>query len=346
MRVRWRDFELPSTVVCEEATRTPSYGKFLIEPFERGFGITVGNSLRRVLLSSLEGAAVTWIKIEGVQHEFSAIRGVYEDVTDICLNVKGLLLRIFEGEEVEIRAERKEKGVVRAGELQCPPHVEILNPELVIATLTEDVPFEFSLGARRGRAYVTAEENARGEHEIGIVYVDSCFSPVSRVRSRIENTRVGQVTNYDRLILEIWTNGTVSPEMALVQASKILRKHLNPFVQYSSEGYLKQPNALVGEEELEARGPGFDERLAIPVAELDLSARSANCLQADGIRTVGDLVQRTESQLLKLRNFGKTSLDEVKQKLADLGLPLGADPSSAEEDDKEVGCDTEKAQSI
>src|ERR1041384_8001801 len=249
MRIRWRDFEIPNSVTVEEETHPPRYGKFFIEPFERGFGVTVGNSLRRILLSSLEGAAVSSIKIEGVQHEFSTLTGVYEDVTDIILNVKNLLLVLHEGDESTLRLRKDKKGEIFAGDIEHDSNVEVANPELHIATLTQDIPFNMEMRVRRGRGYVTAEENAKGDHEIGVIWVDSAFSPVSRVRYKTEDTRVGQVTNYDRLILEIWTNGTTSPEMGLVESAKILRKHLNPFVQYAELGVqLQKDNGMPVEE--------------------------------------------------------------------------------------------------
>jgi DNA-directed RNA polymerase subunit alpha len=329
MRIRWRDFEIPNTVTCEEESRTPRYGKFLIEPFERGFGVTVGNSLRRILLSSLEGAAVSSIKIEGVQHEFSTLTGVYEDVTDIVLNVKNLLLILHEGDESVVRLRKDKKGEIFAGDIEHDANVEIVNPELHIATLTQDIPFNMELRVRRGRGYVTAEENSRGDNEIGIIWVDSAFSPVSRVRYRTEDTRVGQVTNYDRLILEIWSNGSTPPEMALVEAAKILRKHLNPFIQYADLGYQLQKDSGMTQEEGEEVGD-VDEirrKLSLPISTLALSMRSRNCLEGENIKTIGDLVSRSVAEMIKVRNFGKTSLVEVKKKLGELGLSLGMDLS-------------------
>lgn len=207
MRIRWRDFEIPNSVVCEAESRTQEYGKFFVEPFERGFGTTVGNSIRRILLSSLEGAALVYAKIEGVQHEFSTLSGVYEDVTDIVLNLKGVLFMLFDGNVTELRIRAKKKGEVRAADIEHGPEVKIVNPDALIATLTEDVPFNVDLRVQKGRGYSTADENAQGDNEIGVIWTDSAFSPVSRVRYKTEDTRVGQVTNYDRLILEIWRMG-------------------------------------------------------------------------------------------------------------------------------------------
>jgi len=324
MRIRWRDFEIPNSVVCEAESRTQEYGKFFVEPFERGFGTTVGNSIRRILLSSLEGAALVYAKIEGVQHEFSTLSGVYEDVTDIVLNLKGVLFMLFDGNVTELRIRANKKGEVRAADIEHGPEVKIVNPDALIATLTEDVPFNVDLRVQKGRGYSTADENAQGDNEIGVIWTDSAFSPVSRVRYKTEDTRVGQVTNYDRLILEIWTNGTVSPDMALVEASKILRKHLNPFIQYHDMGYaLQRDEGLVQEEALSDDSEEFKRKLAMPVTNLDLSARALNCLESAEIKSVSELVGRSEVELLKVRNFGRTTLLEIKTKLSDFGLSLG-----------------------
>src|SRR5207249_6290989 len=236
MRIKWRGLELPNRLSCERETLTDTYGKFYAEPFERGFGVTVGNSLRRVLLSSLEGSAVTRVKIQGVQHEITTIPGVVEDVTDIILNVKSLVVKNNSDQTKTIRIEQHERGVVKAASVLTDEAVQIINPEHVIATLTDDVPFVVEMTVENGRGYRTADENVGKEREIGVIPVDSSFSPVVRVKYEIEETRVGQRTNYDKLIMEIWTNGTVSPRMAMVEGAKILRKHLNPFVQYSELG--------------------------------------------------------------------------------------------------------------
>lgn len=332
MRIRWREFEIPNSVICEESSRTPEYGKFIVEPFERGFGVTIGNSLRRILLSSLEGAAVVSVQIEGVQHEFSTLTGVYEDVTDIILNIKNLLLVLYDGETSHLKIRASKKGDVRAADIQHGPDVHIVNHDLLIATLTQDVPLNIDMVIRKGRGYKTAEENSEGDSEIGVIWVDSAFSPVTRVRYKTEDTRVGQRTNYDRLILEIWTNGTVAPEMAVVEAAKILRKHLNPFVQYAEIGHMLQTESGLSIEEIAV--PVDEEerqrKLAMPVTTLDLSVRAQNCLEAQGIKSIGDLVNWTEADLLRVRNFGKTTLLEIKTKLRDFGLTLGmaAPPTS------------------
>jgi DNA-directed RNA polymerase subunit alpha len=328
MRIRWRDFEIPNSVVCEEESRESTYGRFFVEPFERGFGITVGNSLRRILLSSLEGAALVYAKIEGVQHEFTSMTGVYEDVPVVVLNLKDVEMQI-EGDvdEVDLKIRVDKAGDVTAGDIEHGPEVTIVNPELHLAKLTQDIPFNIDLKARKGRGYNTAPENRDGDNEIGVIWMDSAFSPVSRVRYKTENTRVGQLTNYDRLVLEIWTNGALKPEMALVEASKILRKHLNPFVQYSDIGIAVQPEEqVVVEESVEA--PDFDElrkKLEMPISALSLGVRAYNCLDGESIRTVGQLVPWKESDLLKVRNFGQTTLDEIKAKLIEIGMDLGMD---------------------
>lgn len=323
MRIRWRGLELPNRVVSDRSTLTDTYGKFTAEPFERGFGVTVGNSLRRILLSSLEGSAVTRVKIQGVQHEISTIPGVVEDVTDIILNIKSLVVKNASDLPRTIRIERHEKGLVLAKDIITDPDVEIINPDHVIATLTDDVPFVVEMTVENGRGYRTAEENAGKEREIGVIPVDSSFSPVVRVKHEIEDTRVGQKTNYDKLVLEIWTNGTVSPQMAVVEGAKILRKHLNPFIQYA------EPGPEIGMDEVAAspEGSGVDidleRKLNMSLAELELSVRATNCLESEGITTVRDLVNRSDDELLEVRNFGETTLKEVKIKLAERGLQLG-----------------------
>lgn len=324
MRIRWRGLELPTKVVCEKESLTESYGKFVIEPFERGFGTTVGNGLRRALLSSLEGAAVTSVKIEGVQHEFSTIPGVVEDVAEIALNVKEIVLRMDGDMPKTLKLEAHKKGEVKAGDIETDGTVAVVNKGHVIATLSENADLKLEMVAKKGRGYVTAEENQEGEEVIGLILVDSVFSPVLRVKYTTENTRVGRQTDYDRLIMEIWTNGSVSPEMALVEASKIFRKHLTPFVQYFELGKEVQEE-VAGEEQFRGRveAEEMEDKLNKNVAELDLSVRASNCLQAAGIVTLRDLASKTDADMLKLRNFGKTSLKEVKDKLAGLGLALG-----------------------
>jgi DNA-directed RNA polymerase subunit alpha len=327
MRVRWKDFELPTRVSCDEKTATPVYGAFSAEPFERGFATTIGNSLRRVLYSSIEGTAVTSIKIKGVSHEFTTIEGMVEDVTDLVLNIKQLVVKLADEGRKTLKLEVTKKGVVKAGAITPEAGVEIINPDLHLCTLAEDNEVSVEITVSKGRRYVTAEEQSKDLQEPGIIPTDSSFSPVKRVRYKVENTRVGKLTNYERLILEIWTNGTISPEEALTEASKILRKHLNPFVQYFELGRELQINEKKEEElrKKESEKEDLRQKLSMSISELDLSVRSANCLSSEKIETIGELVSRSEAELLKVRNFGKTSLREVKKKLADMGLQLGMD---------------------
>ena len=321
MHIRWRGLELPSLVTCEQPSLTATYGKFIAEPFERGFGATVGNSLRRVLLSSLEGSAVTQIKLAGAQHEFSTLKGLMEDVTDVVLNVKSLVVKKHtEGTKV-IRVEKKTAGPITAADVETDSEVDIINKNHHIATLTADVPFELEMVVEDGRGYVPASEHTARDQEIGIIPVDAVFSPCVRVRYHVEETRVGQKTNYDRLTMEIWTNGSVHPEMALVEAAKILRKHLNPFVQYSELGGRVGGSGRSGLGR--ASDPDIESKLRMTIADMKLSVRASNCLESENINTVRDLVSKTEDQLLDVRNFGDTTLNEVKERLSDLGLRLG-----------------------
>jgi DNA-directed RNA polymerase subunit alpha len=321
MRIRWRGLELPSLVAVDRSTLSATYGRFVAEPFERGFGVTVGNSLRRILLSSLEGSAVTQIKVHGAQHEFSSLPGVVEDVTDIVLNVKSLVVKNHSEQTRVVRIEKNQKGPITGADIRTDDQIEVINKDLVIATLTEDVPFLLEMVVENGRGYVPSTEHTPQAQEIGIIPVDAAFSPVIRVRYEVEETRVGQKTNYDKLTIEIWTNGSVSPEMALTESAKILRKHLNPFVQYSELGAMVHSEAR-------AAGPitidqATEAKLAMSLAELELSVRATNCLESENITTVRDLVTRTEEQLLEVRNFGETTMSEVREKLADIGLRLG-----------------------
>lgn len=327
MRVTWRGLELPTRVEKDTVISTENYGRFYIEPFERGFGTTVGNSLRRVLLSSLEGSAVTSIKVNGVDHEFTSIAGVMEDATDIVLNVKSLVIRLQGDEPKTMKVSKNKAGAVTAADIVADPAIEVFNKDAILATLTEDLDFEMEMIVENGRGYVPVSERIadadRFDQEIGLVYLDAVYSPVTRVRYTTENTRVGQRTNYDRLILEIWTNGTVSPEMALVEAAKILRKHINPFVQYFELGE-ETVSGEVAEEEPEAEvDEELEAKLNTPIQELELSVRASNCLESAKIETVRELVLMSEAELLKIRSFGKTSLREIKRKLADVGLSLG-----------------------
>ena len=321
MRIRWRGLELPSQVTCERDTLTATYGKFVAEPFERGFGVTVGNSLRRILLSSLEGSAITQMKLHSAQHEFSTLPGVVEDVTDIVLNVKSLVVKNHSEQTRVIRIERSAAGSVTGDDVLVDDQIEVINKDHVIATLTDDVAFQLEMVVENGRGYVPAAEQTPQVQEIGIIPVDAAFSPVVRVRYEVEETRVGQKTNYDKLTMEIWTNGSVNPEMAMVEAAKILRKHLNPFVQYSELGPAVHSVArALGTHRVDQATVA---KLSMSLAELDLSVRATNCLESENINTVRDLVTHSEDQLLEVRNFGETTLVELREKLSDIGLRLG-----------------------
>jgi len=321
MRIRWRGLELPSLVTTERSTLSATYGKFTAEPFERGFGVTVGNSLRRILLSSLEGSAVTQIKLHGAQHEFSSLPGVVEDVTEIVLNVKALVVKNHSEQTRVVRIEKNTKGPVTGADVRTDEQVDVINKDHLIATLTEDVPFLLEMVVENGRGYVPATEHTPQTQEIGIIPIDAAFSPVVRVRYEVEETRVGQKTNYDKLTMEIWTNGSVSPELALVESAKILRKHLNPFVQYNELGpMVHSETRALGAVALDQ---ATEAKLGMSLAELDLSVRATNCLESENITTVRDLVSRSEEQLLEVRNFGETTLAEVREKLSDIGLRLG-----------------------
>ena len=324
MRIFWRGLELPGRVVLDSEVSNESYGRFTIEPFEQGFGTTIGNSLRRVLLSSLEGAAVTAVKIESVSHEFASIEGVVEDVIDILLNIKGIVLR-YDGDETKTMFIRRDSsGPVRAGDIEADASIEVVNPDHLIATMTADVPFHIEFKVRRGRGYTTAAENRSPEQEIDVIPIDSVFSPIVRVRYATEAMRVGQRTNYDRLILEIWTDGSVWPEDAVVEAALILRKHLNPFLMYSELGAetVAQPQPA-SVEPMTGGDSAMEELLSRPISSLDLSVRANHCLEAARVMTIGELVGLTEGDLLRFRSFGKTSLHEVERKLGEMGLGLG-----------------------
>ena len=321
MRIRWRGLELPSLVTVDRTILTPTYGKFTAEPFERGFGVTIGNSLRRILLSSLEGSAVTQIKLHGAQHEFSSLPGVLEDATEIVLNVKSLVVKNHSEQTRVVRIEKSTPGPITGADVIADEQIEVINKDHHLATLTENVQFGLEMVIENGRGYVPATEHTPQAQEIGIIPVDALYSPVVRVRYEVEETRVGQKTNYDRLTMEIWTNGSVSPELALVESAKILRKHLNPFIQYAELGpAVHSEGRSIGNLGVD---PSLESKLNMSLAELDLSVRATNCLESENITSVRDLVSRSEDQLLDVRNFGETTLTEVREKLADIGLRLG-----------------------
>jgi len=321
MRIRWRGLELPSQVTCDKESLTATYGKFTAEPFERGFGVTIGNSLRRILLSSLEGTAITQIKVHGAQHEFTTLPGVVEDVTEIVLNVKSLVVKSTSPQTRVLRLEKDTRGVITGADIKTNEAVQIINTDHVVATLTDDVTFQMEMVVNNGRGYVPATEQDEQSQEIGVIPVDAAYSPVIKVRYEVEETRVGQKTNYDKLTMEITTNGSITPKMALVESAKILRKHLNPFVQYSELGAKVHSEARAAS--VGGLDPSVEAKLAMSLAELDLSVRASNCLESENINTVRDLVSRTEDQLLEVRNFGETTLSEVREKLSDIGLRLG-----------------------
>jgi DNA-directed RNA polymerase subunit alpha len=292
-----------------------NYGRFVVEPLERGYGITLGNSLRRILLSSLPGAAVTAIRIEGVLHEFSTIPGVVEDTTDIVLNMKKLLVKMHSDEPITVRLETTQEGEVIAGDIQVPSQVEILNPELHLATLERNARLAIDITLEKGRGYVAAERNKKPNHAIGIIPVDAIFSPVRKVNYKVENTRVGQRTDFDRLSLEVWTNGSIAPNEAVSLSARIMIEHMRLFMNLTeSNGDME----IMVEKEEEQK----DRLMEMTIEELDLSVRSYNCLKRAGINTVEELTRRTEEDMMKVRNLGKKSLQEVKEKLAALSLSL------------------------
>ncbi len=322
MHVRWRGLELPAQVIVDEASKTDRFGRFTVEPFERGFGTTVGNSLRRILLSSIEGASVINTRIVGAEHEFSSLPGVLEDVVDIILNIKGLIVSLEGDGQKTMRLAATGPGEVTADLIEADTAVTIHNPDHIVATLTDEVDFEIEMTVAKGRGYQPASEQYADseDQEIGVIPIDATFSPVERVRYRVENTRIGQKTNYDKLILDIWSDGTIRPDMALVEAAKILRKHLNPFVQFfdlGPERVSAEASAAASVDDVLIR------KLSMTINELDLSVRASNCLESAELQTVGELVSRDEAELLSVRSFGKTSLREVKRKLEEMGLSLG-----------------------
>jgi DNA-directed RNA polymerase subunit alpha len=314
----WKDLIRPKRLEAEKETLTPFYGKFTAEPFERGFGITIGNSLRRILLASLQGAAITSVKIDGVLHEFSTIPGVKEDVTEIILNLKEVRLKLHtEGPKI-IRVKTEGPKALKAGDILTGDAVEILNPEHYIATLSRDAKLSMEMVVKMGRSYVPAERNKEENQPIGTIPMDAIFSPIKKVNYNVTNARVGQITDYDKLTLEVWTDGSLNPEEAVAHAAKILKEQLTIFITFEEE-----EEAVVvtpgGQEEVEK----FNENLFRSVDELELSVRSANCLKHANIRLIGDLVQKTEAEILATKNFGRKSLNEIKDILSEMGLGLG-----------------------
>lgn len=331
MRIRWRDLELPNKVVCDRDSLTDTYGKFVAEPFDRGFGHTVGNSLRRVLLSSLEGSAITRFKLKGALHEFTSLKGVLEDATEIVLNIKSLVVKSYDDKPKVLRIEKYKAGPVTSEDIIGDASVSIVSRNHHIATLTDDVPFEMEMVVENGRGYRPVSEQLALIQDkrdyIGFIPVDAAFSPVTRVMYAVEETRVGQRTNYDRLTLQIWTDGSIGPEIALVESAKIMRKHLNPFVQCDKLG--EQVFSKTKPTGPSGHDPALEAKLMMSLSELSLSVRAMNCLEAEKISTVRDLVVRTDESLLEVRNFGETTLLEVKEKLSAIGLRLGMRLSSS-----------------
>jgi len=314
-----KNFQMPRSVQIDEESLTTTYGEFQFQPLERGFGTTIGNALRRVLLSSIEGASIKAIRIDGVQHEFSVVDGVVEDVTEIVLNLKEVCLRVHSDDEKLLHVKIDGPGELKAKDLMVDADVEIMNPDLHIATLDKDGKLDVELTVGKGRGYVLAEENKHPDHPMGTITLDSAFSPVQKVHYEVDNSRVGQQTDYDKLTLEVWTNGVVRPEDAVAHAASILKEHLELFINFDEEPD-DEPEEKVSEE---------DQRIAsllqMQVEELELSVRSANCLKAANILMLKDLVMRPESEMLKFRNFGRKSLNELNAILDGLGLQFGMD---------------------
>ena len=312
----WRELISPKKLELDPKTSSKFFGKFACEPLERGFGITIGNALRRIMLSSLQGAAITSVKIDAVLHEFSTIPGVREDVTDIILNLKEVRLKLHGEMPRTIEVDKAGQGVVTAGDFNCPPEVEILNPQQHIASLSKDGRLHMEMQVKNGKGYVPAERNVEEDAAIGVIPMDAIFSPIRRVNYVVSQARVGQITDYDKLTMEIWTDGSVLPEDALAFAAKILKEQMTIFINFDEE-----PEVEIKEEEEEE--PKLNDNLFRSVDELELSVRSANCLKNANIRLIGELVQKTEAEMLKTKNFGRKSLNEIKEILTEMGLSLG-----------------------
>jgi DNA-directed RNA polymerase subunit alpha len=334
----WRELIKPKSIVMEDENHSSFYGKFVCEPLERGFGITIGNSLRRILLSSLQGAAIVSVKFDNVVHEFSSIPGVMEDVTEIILNLKELNLRLIDIEEAVLTLSVDGEGLVTAGDIEVNESVEILDPNKPIATLSKKGKLNMEMIVKMGKGYVPAEKDSGSNNEIGNILIDASFSPIKKVNYVVTNARVGQKTDYDKLTMEIFTDGSVLPEDAIAFAAKILKEQMTPFINFEEEA---EPEEVEEEEE----GDKLNENLFRPVSELELSVRSANCLKNAEITMIGELVQKTEGEMLKTKNFGRKSLNEIKTILSEMGLSLGmkvdkfpaaaADDSDEEESEKE-----------
>ena len=312
----WSELIKPKRIEIDQDSYANTYGKFVCEPLERGFGITIGNALRRTLLSSLQGTAIVSVKFDGVLHEFSTVPGVFEDVTDIILNLKETKLKIIDAEEAVVHLSKEGEGEVKAGDIDTHGLVEVLNPDQHIATMNKESKLNIEIVVRTGKGYVPSEKNKMKDQPIGVIPMDALFSPIEKVNYVVTNARVGQITDYDKLTMEVWTDGTVLPEDAVAFAAKILKDQMNPFINFEEE-----PEPV--EEEEEEKEEQFNENLFRPVSELELSVRSANCLKNAHIRYIGELVQRTETEMLKTKNFGRKSLNEIKSILEDMGLSFG-----------------------
>ena len=333
--MKWKSLYMPKSIEMDESTSTDTYGRFVVQPLERGFGTTLGNALRRTLLSSIQGAAIRAIRLEGAHHEFTTIPGVMEDVPEIVLNLKEVCVKLHADSEKTISVEKQGPRDLTAADLQVDSEVEIVNPDFHIATLGEDGRLKMEIYIGSGRGYVFAEDNRLPDQPLGTIAMDSLFSPIRKVRYEVDSARVGRRTDYDRLTIEIWTNGTIRPDDALSFAAKVVRDHLDLFIQFEEEPE-EEPEE---EEEIDHEAERIRALLRMPVEELELSVRSANCLRAAGILTLIDLVQKTEQDMLKYRNFGRKSLHELMTTLADLGLGFGVDVTpymSPDEIEKEV----------
>jgi DNA-directed RNA polymerase subunit alpha len=311
----WTGFQKPKRLSCE--AMTDRYGRFSAQPFERGFGTTIGNSLRRALLSSIEGAAITAVRIEGVLHEFSSIPGVVEDATDIILNLKQIPFKLHTGEAKTIRVSRSEPGEMKSGDIEADEDVDILDPNVHIATVSEGGNLNIEMRIKRGRGYISADRNFDDDLPVGYIPVDSVHSPITKVNFHVEAARLGQDTDYDKLLLEVWTNGSVTPEYAIGLAAKLIKDHMAIFINFEEEIH-EQPEPVV-----QKSLPAYNEHLDKSVDELELSVRSYNCLKNSDIKTIRDLVQKSEAEMLKTKNFGRKSLNEIKDILSGMGLGLG-----------------------
>jgi len=326
--MKWKPIQMPKEIVLDQSSATENYSRFIIEPLERGFGVTLGNSLRRVLLSSIQGAAVVSMRVDGALHEFTTIEGLYEDVTDLVLNVKKIRVRMHADHMKTLTLKVDKKGKITAGMFAVDPEIEILNPDLHIAELVEDRELTLELDVDSGRSYVLADMNKRPDAPVGTIYVDSLFTPVVKVNFEVENTRVGQRTDFDRLIMELTTDGSITPEDALSYGAKILKDHLQQFIHIDEEIEIEEEE-VEDEETVRIR-----QLLKTRVDELELSVRSSNCLRAANIQSLAELVSKTESDMLKYRNFGRKSLNELNAILDELNLSFGMDISKYLEPEK------------